>query len=155
MDVTVGLLRKLRSEELMLLNYGVGEDSLFFFIWRRLLRVPWTARRFNQSILKVTSPGCSLKDWCWSWNSDTLATWCEELSQFKRPWCWERLRAGEKGSTEDEMVGWHHWLDGHGVGWTLGVGDGQGCLACWGSWGHKESDMTEWLNWYIHSEYIC
>ena len=52
----------------------------------------------------------------------------------------------EKGTTEDEMVGWHHWLDGHGFGWTPGVGDGQGALACWGSWGHKESDMTERLN---------
>ena len=53
----------------------------------------------------------------------------------------------EKGTTEDEMVGWHHWLNGHGFGWTLGVGDGQGGLACCGSWGHKESDMTEQLNW--------
>ena len=53
----------------------------------------------------------------------------------------------EKGMTEDEMVGWHHWLDGHGFGWTLGVGDGQGGLACCGSWGLKESDTTEWLNW--------
>ena len=49
--------------------------------------------------------------------------------------------------TEDEMVGWHHWLDGHGFGWILGVGDGQRGLACCGSWGHKESDMTERLNW--------
>ena len=53
----------------------------------------------------------------------------------------------EKGTTEDEMVEWHHWLDGHGFGWTLGVGDGQGGLVCCGSWGHKESDMTEQLNW--------
>ena len=48
--------------------------------------------------------------------------------------------------TEDEMVGWHHRLDGHGFGWTLGVGDGQGCQACCSSWGRKESDMTERLN---------
>ena len=53
----------------------------------------------------------------------------------------------EKGTTEDEMVGWHHQLDGHGFGWTLGVGDGQGGLACCDSWGRKESDMTERLNW--------
>ena len=53
----------------------------------------------------------------------------------------------ENGMTEDEMVGWHHWLNGHGFGWTPGVGDGQGGLACCSSWGHKESDMTEWLNW--------
>ena len=53
----------------------------------------------------------------------------------------------EKGTTGDEMVGWHHRLNGHGFGWTPGVGDGQGGLACCGSWGHKESDTTEWLNW--------
>ena len=53
----------------------------------------------------------------------------------------------EKGTTEDEMVGWHHWLDGYGSGWTPGVGDGQGGLACCGSWGCKESDTTEQLNW--------
>ena len=53
----------------------------------------------------------------------------------------------EKGTTEDEMVGWHHQHNGHGSGWTLGVGEGQGGLACWGSWSHKELDTTEWLNW--------
>ena len=53
----------------------------------------------------------------------------------------------EKGTTEDEMVGWHHWHNGLGLGWTLGVGDGQGGLACFSSWGHKESDTTERLNW--------
>ena len=53
----------------------------------------------------------------------------------------------EKGMTEDEMAGWHHQLDGHGFGWTLGVGDGQGGLACCDSWGRKESDTTERLNW--------
>ena len=53
----------------------------------------------------------------------------------------------EKGTTEDEVVGWHHWLNGHGFGWTPGVGDGQGGLACWGSWGRKESDTTEWATW--------
>ena len=53
----------------------------------------------------------------------------------------------EKGTTEDQMVGWHHWLNGHGFGWTPGVGDGQGSLACCGSWGHKESGTTEQLNW--------
>ena len=53
----------------------------------------------------------------------------------------------EKGSTEDEMVGWHHRHNGHGFEQALGVGDGQGGLACCGSWGRKESDMTEWLSW--------
>ena len=53
----------------------------------------------------------------------------------------------EKGTTEDKMVGWHHWLNGQGFGWTLGVADGQGGLACCGSWSHKELDTTERLNW--------
>ena len=56
-------------------------------------------------------------------------------------------RQEEKGMTEDEMVGWHHWLNGHEFEQALGVGDGQGSLACCSPWGHKELDMTEWLNW--------
>ena len=59
----------------------------------------------------------------------------------------------ERGTTEDKMVGWHHWLNGHGFGWTLGVDDGQRSLACCGSWGCKESDMTEQLNWLIEELY--
>ena len=58
----------------------------------------------------------------------------------------------EKGMTEDEMVGWHHWLDEHGFGWTPGVGDGQGGLACCDSWSHQESDWTERLNWTEQNE---
>ena len=60
----------------------------------------------------------------------------------------------EKGTTEDEMAGWHHRLDGHEFGWTLGVGDGQGGLACCSSWGRKESDTTEllnWTDWYVYT----
>ena len=73
-------------------------DGFELWYWRRLLRVPWTARRTNQSILKEISPGCSLEgSWCWSWNSNTLATSCEELTHLKRPWGWERLRAGGEG----------------------------------------------------------
>ena len=53
----------------------------------------------------------------------------------------------EKGTTKNEMAGWHHWFNGHEFGWTPEVGDGQGGLACCDSWGRKESDMTEWLNW--------
>ena len=74
-------------------------DAFELWCWRRLLRVPWAARRSNQSILKEISPGCSLEGLCWSWNSNTLATWCEELTHLKRPWYWERLRAG---SEEDD-----------------------------------------------------
>ena len=74
--------------------------------WRRLLRVPWTARRSNQSILKEISPGWSLEDWCWSWNSNTLAILCEELTHWKRLWCWEGLGTGGEGDDR----GWDGWM---------------------------------------------
>ena len=70
-------------------------DAFELWCWRRLLRVPWTARRSNPSILKEISPEYSLE--CWSWNSNTLATWCEERTHWKRPWCWERLKVGGEG----------------------------------------------------------
>ena len=71
-------------------------DAFKLWCWRRLLRVPWTARRSNQSILKEISPEFHWKDWCWSWSSNTLVTWCEEPTHWKRPWCWERLRVGRE-----------------------------------------------------------
>ena len=74
--------------------------------WKRLLRVPWTARSSNQSILKEISPGVHWKDWCWRWNSHTLYTWCKELTDWKRLWCWERLRAGG----EANVRGWDGWF---------------------------------------------
>ena len=64
-----------------------------------------------------------------------------------KDWCWEGLGQEKKGMTEDEIAGWHHRLDGHETEWTPGVRAGQGGLACCDAWGHKESDMTEWLNW--------
>ena len=81
-------------------------DAFELGCWRRLLRVPWTARRSNQFILKEISLNIHWKDWCWSWNSNTLATWCEEVTHWKRPWCWEGLKAGGKG---DER-GWDGWM---------------------------------------------
>ena len=81
--------------------------------WRGILRVPWTARRSNQSILKEISPEHSLEGLMLKLNSNILATWWEELTHLKRPWCWGRLKVEEKGITEDEMVGWHHWLNGY------------------------------------------
>ena len=68
-------------------------DAFELWCWRRLLRVPWTARRFNQFILRKSVLNVHWKDWCWSWNSNTLVTWCEELTHWKRPWFWERLKA--------------------------------------------------------------
>ena len=122
-------------------------DAFELWCWRRLLRVPWTARRTNQSILKEISPGYSLEDWCWSWNSSTLATSCEELTHWKDSDARRNWGQEEKGTTEDEMAGCRHRLDGHDFEWTLGVGDGQGGLACCNSWDRKESDTTEQLNW--------
>ena len=68
---------------------------------------------------------------------------------WKEPDAGKDWRQEEKGMAEDEMVGWHHRLNGHGFGWTTGVGDGQGGLACCSSWGRKESDTTEQLNWTV------
>ena len=73
--------------------------------------------------------------------------WTKNWLIWKNPDAGKDWGQEEKGTTEDEMVGWHHQLNGHGFGWTLGVGDGQGGLACCGSWGCKESNMTEQLNW--------
>ena len=81
-------------------------DALELWCWRRLLRVPWTARRSNQSILRKSVLNIHWKDWCWSWSFKTLATWCKELTRWKRPWCWERLKA--EGEGDDRMK----WLDG-------------------------------------------
>ena len=116
--------------------------------WRRLLRVPWTAKRSNQSILKEISPGITLEGMMLKLKLQYFGhlMWRVGLigkdSDAGRDWGQE-----EKGMTENEMAGWHHWLDGHEFEWTPGVGDGQGGLACCNSWGRKESDTTEWLNW--------
>ena len=121
-------------------------DAFQLWFWRRLLRIPCTARRCNQSFLKEIDPGCSLermmlklklqyfgphaKSWLIGKESDAGRDWGQK-----------------KGTTEDEMAVWHHWLDGHEFEWTPGVGDGQGAPVCYNSWGCKESDTTEWLNW--------
>ena len=86
-------------------------------------------------------------DWCWSWNTSTLATSCEELTHWKRPWCWDGLGAGGEGGDR----GWDGWMASPtwwAWVWAIsGVGDGQESLVCWDSWGRKESDMIERLNW--------
>ena len=81
-------------------------DAFELWYWRRLLRVPWTAKRSNQSILKEISPGVHWKDRCWNWNSKTLAIWCEELTHFRRPWCWEKSKVGGEG--DDRR--WDGWM---------------------------------------------
>ena len=115
MDVRVGLWRKLSAEELMFLNCGVGRDS-----WESLgLPGDPTSPSWRRSVL-----GVHWNDWCWSWNSNTLATWCEELTHLKRPWCWERLRAGEEGGNrgwDGSMASLTQWTwvwVGSGSWWT-------------------------------------
>ena len=124
-------------------------DAFELWCWRRLLRVPWSTRRSNQSILKEISPEYSLEGLMLKlklqyfdhliWSPDSL----EKTLMLGKM---EGRQAG-KGMTEDEMVGWHHQLDWHKFEQALEVGDGQGRLACCSPWGHKESDMTEQLNW--------
>ena len=112
-------------------------DAFELWCWGRLLRVSWTARRSNQSIQRKWVLNIHWKDWCWSWSVSTLATWCKEPIHWKRPWCWERLRA-----TEDGMVEWHQWFNGHEFEQTQGDNEGQGSLAHCSSWGCKKPNMT-------------
>ena len=133
-----GLWRKLSAEELMLLTvvlektlespldckeiqpvHSEGDQSWVFF-----------GRTGANAETPILWPPHA-KSWLTGKDSDAGRDWGQE----------------EKGMTEDEMAGWHHQLDGHEFGWTPGVGDGQGGLACCNSWGHKESDVTERLNW--------
>ena len=86
----------------------------------------------------------NIKDCCWSYSSNTLATWCQELTHWKRLWCWQRLKAEREA--EDKIAGWHHRLSGHESEQTLGDGEGQGSLVCCSPWGRKEVNMTEQLN---------
>ena len=97
MDVRAELYRKLSTEELMLLNCGVGEDS-----WESLgLQGDPTSPFWRRSVLNI-----HWKDWCWSWSSNALATWWEELTHWKKPWCWERLKAGGEGDNRR----WDGWM---------------------------------------------
>ena len=129
---------KLSTEELILLNCGVGEDP-----WESLgLQGDPTSPSQRKSVLNIHWNG-----WCWSWSSNTLATWCEKLTHWKRPWCWERLNAGGEGDDR----GWDGWMASPTrwtwVSWTPGAADGQGGLARCSTRRRKESDTTERLNW--------
>ena len=132
----------------MLLNWGVGED----------LRVPWIARRSNQPILKGISPEYSLEGLMLKlklqyfghliWRTNSLEKHLKKKKKRrKRPWCWERLKAGGEGDDRGWDVGWHHRLNAHESEQVPGVGGGQGSLACCNPWVCKQSDMTEQLNW--------
>ena len=123
-------------------------DAFELWCWRRLLRVPWAARRSNQSILEEISPGISLEGMMLKLKLQYFGHLMRRVDSLEKPVILGGIWGQEDtGTTEDEMAWWHHWLNGCESEWTPGVGDGQGGLACCDSWGHKESDMTERLNW--------
>ena len=122
-------------------------DAFELWCWRRLLRVPWTGTlkpvnsKGNQSWIFIDRTDAE---------ADTTVLWPPDAKSWftgKDPDLGKIEHRRRRGLTEDEMVGWHHKLNGHGFGLTPGVGDGQGGLACCSSWGHKELDTTERLNW--------
>ena len=121
-------------------------DVFELWCWRRVLRVPWTARRSNQSILKEIRPEYLLEGLMLLWPPDVKNWLSGKDSDAGKNW-----RQEEKGMmTEDEMPGWHYQLDGHESEQIPGVGDGQGGLVCCSSWGSKETQLTTELNWYIY-----
>ena len=115
---------------------------LWTVVLEKTLEIPWTARRSNQSILKEISPGISLEGMMLKLKLQYFGHLIGKDSDAGRDWGQEK-----KGTTEDEIAGWHHRLDGCESEWTLGVGDGQGGLVCCDSWRRKESDTTERLIW--------
>ena len=133
-------------EEISSLSYSIAFEP---WCWRRLLRVPWTARRCNQSILKESVLNIHWKDWCWSWNANALATWCEEPTHWKRPWCWKRWKAGGKGDDRgwDGLMAsstrWTWVWGGSGSWWWSGK---PGMLQSMGSQRVRHDRATE-LNW--------
>ena len=123
-------------------------DAFKLWCWRRLLRVPWTARRSNQSILKEINPEYSLEGWINGkaepsilWPTNAKSQLIGKDPDEGKDWGQEERRA-----TEDEMVGWHHQLNEHKFGQTPGDTEGQGSLACCPSWVSKELDITKLLN---------
>ena len=138
MDVRVGLWRKLSAEELMLLTV----------VLEKTLESPLDCKEIQPVHPKGN------QSWVFTGRTDVETETPILWSPDAKNWLiWKGPDAGkdwgqeEKGMTEDEMAGWHHRLNEHEFGWTPGVGDGQEGLACCNSWGHKESDATEWLNW--------
>ena len=132
-------------------------DAFELWCWRRLLRVPWTARRSNQSIIKEISPNILWKDLYWSWNSNTLATRWEELTHWKRPWCWERLKAGGEGD-DRRWDGWMAsptrwtwvWASSGSCWWTgkPGVLQSMGLQRVGQDWA---TELTDWLTDWVWS----
>ena len=115
-------------------------DAFKLWCWRRLLRVLWTAKISNQSILKEVNLEYSLEGLILKLKLQHLATWYEELIHWKRHWCWKKIEGRSRRGWENETIGCHEFER------TLGDGEGQESLACCSPWGHKELDTTEQLN---------
>ena len=122
-------------------------DAFELWCWRRFLRVPWIARRSNQSILKEISPEYSLEGLMLKLNLQYFSHLMWRIDSLEKPPNAGKGWRQEKGTTEDKMVEWHHQLGRHEFEQVLGAGDGQGSLSCCSPWGCKELDMTEPLNW--------
>ena len=120
-------------------------DAFELWCWRRLLRVPWTARRSNQSILKEISTGCSLEGLMLKLKLQYFGHPMQRSDSFEKTLMPGKIEGWRRRGRQ--MVGWHHRLNGHEFKQVLGVGDGQGSLACSSPWGCKESDPAEQLNW--------
>ena len=118
-------------------------DVFELWCWRRLLRVPWTARRSNQSILKEISPGCSLEGLILKLKLQYFGHLMRRTDSFEKTLMLGKIEGRRRRGGQSMRWLDGHQLDGHGIGWTPGVGDGQGGLACCSSWGREESDMTE------------
>ena len=112
-------------------SWMAKNDAFELLCWRRLLRIPWTARRSNHSILKEIKPEYTLE------GSNMKIQFIGKDRDAGKDW-----RQEEKGTTEDEMVGWHHRLDGGEFEWALWDSEGQGSLVCYGSQAHRESNAT-------------
>ena len=117
-------------------------NAFELWCWKRILRVPWTARRSNQSILKEINPVISLEGMMLKLKLQYFGHLMRRVDSLEKTDAGRDWGQEEKGTTEDEMAGWHHWLDELESEWTPGVGDGQGGLACCDSWGCRESDTT-------------
>ena len=123
-------------------------DAFELWLWRRLLRVPWTVRRSNQSILKKKiSPEYSLEGLMLKLKLQYSGHLMGRTDSFEKTLMLGKVEAEGERTTENEMIGWHHQLNRLEFEQALGVGDGQGSLGCCNPWGCKESDMTERLNW--------
>ena len=153
---------KVREKKKILVTYGYESwtvkkaerhriDAFELWCWRRLLRVPWTARRSNQSILKEISPGISLEGMMLKLKLQYFGHLMQRVDSLEKTLMvggiGGRRRRGRQRMRWLDGITHVHTLDGRESEWTPGVGDVQGGLACCDSWGHKELDMTEWLNW--------